>query len=83
MTPEQFQRLKAVFDGALAQPVEARRAWLEQACGGDVELLRDAQALLASHDSAEDFLEHPAQLYPADLDPLLEGSTLGAYRIVR
>ena len=83
MTPEQFQRLKVVFDGALAQPVDARRAWLEQACGGDAELLRDVQALLASHDSAEGFLEQPAQLDPADLDPLLEGSTLGAYRIVR
>jgi hypothetical protein len=29
MTDERWDRLKAVFHGALAQPPEARRGWLE------------------------------------------------------
>jgi hypothetical protein len=83
MTPEQWKRLKPIFDGALAQPAESRRAWVQQACGSDAALLHDAEALLNAHDTAGDFLEEPAQLDPADLDTLPEGRTLGAYRIVR
>ena len=83
MTPEQWKRLKPIFDGALAQPVDARRAWVQQACGSDDALLREAEALLASHETAGDFLEEPARLDPSDLDTLPEGTALGSYRIVR
>jgi len=83
MTPEQWKRLKPIFDGALAQPLDARRAWVQQACGGDEALRRDAEALLASHETAGDFLEEPARLDPSDLDTLPAGTALGSYRIVR
>jgi hypothetical protein len=83
MTPERWSRLKAVFQGALDQPADARRAWMQQACGDDGELRREAEALLAAHDTAGDFLEQPAQLDPVDLDTLPEGTMLGAYRIGR
>jgi serine/threonine-protein kinase len=83
MTPEQWKRLKPIFDGALAQPAETRRAWVREACGADEALRREAEALLASHETAGDFLEEPARLDPADLDTLPEGTTLGSYRIVR
>jgi predicted Ser/Thr protein kinase len=83
MNPERWSRLKAVFQGALEQPAETRRAWLQQACGDEDQLLRDAEALLDAHDTAGDFLEQPAQLDPADLDTLPEGTRLGSYRIGR
>jgi protein kinase-like protein len=83
MNPERWSRLKPVFQGALEQPAEARRAWIQQACGDDAELLRDAEALLDAHDTAGDFLEQPIQVDPADLDTLPEGTMLGAYRIGR
>lgn len=83
MNPERWSRLKPVFQGALDQPADARRAWMQQACGDDEELLRDAEALLDAHDTAGDFLEQSAQLDPADLDTLPEGTMLGAYRIGR
>ena len=83
MNPERWSRLKALFQGALDQPAGARRAWMRQACGDDADLLRDAEALLDAHDTASDFLEQPAQLDPADLDTLPEGTMLGAYRIGR
>ena len=83
MTPERWQRLKAIFTGALAQAVEIRGDWVRQACGDDEGLRREAEALLESHDTADGFLEEPVSLDPTDLDTLPEGSALGGYRIVR
>lgn len=77
MTPEQWARLKTIFHDALDQPVESRRAWLADACGGDTELLREAEALLTAHDTAGGFLDQPAQIDPEDVDTLLPGSHLG------
>lgn len=84
MNPARWKQLQRIFDGALAQPVEHRRAWVRQACGGDPALLLEVEALLDAHESPDDgFLEKPAHLDPADLDPLPEGTRLGSYRIVR
>jgi len=84
MNTDRWKHLQQIFDGALAQPLERRRAWVEQACGGDTELRREAEALLDAHESPDDgFLEQPARIDPADFDALPEGTTLGSYRIVR
>jgi hypothetical protein len=39
---------------------DGRLAYLTQACGGDAELRRRVEILLRTHDSAGDFLVHPA-----------------------
>ncbi len=49
MTPERFQQVMAVFERACALDGPARGAYLDEACGGDVELRREVEALLA-HD---------------------------------
>jgi hypothetical protein len=77
VTPEQWSRLKTIFHGAVDQPAEGRRAWLLRACQGDAELLQEADALIAAHDTAGGFLEEPAQIDPADVDTLIPGSHLG------
>ena len=79
MTPEQWARLKEVFQGALDQPPHARRDWLVNACAGDTTLLREADALLRAHDTAGDYLEEPARLDPADVDVLAPGSRIGTH----
>ena len=66
MSPDRWLRLKAIFQGALAQPLDRRQAWLVQACGGDRALLQEAETLLQSLDSAGDFLEEPARLGPEE-----------------
>ena len=48
IAPEQFRRIRAIFEAALDQPAADRRAWLEAACGGDVVLLRQVERLLAA-----------------------------------
>lgn len=84
MNSPQFKRLQQVFDGALAQPIEGRRAWVRQTCGDDAALLLEVEALLDAHEAPDDgFLEQPARIDPADLDALPEGTTLGSYRILR
>jgi serine/threonine protein kinase len=83
MTDSRWNRLKAVFQGALAQPPEQRRAWLERACDGDMGLLQEAETLLQSLDSAGDFLEQPAQVDGFGIDTLPPGSRIGQYRIER
>ncbi len=47
----------AVFTEALQMPVGEREAYLERACGGDVELRQRVKALLEGHDRVGDFLE--------------------------
>ena len=83
MSDDRWDRLKAVFQGALAQPREQRRAWLEQACGGDKALLQEADTLLQSLDSAGDFLEHPADVDLGAFETFPPGTTIGPYRIER
>jgi hypothetical protein len=82
MTPAQWDRLKTVFQGALDQPAEARRQWLVQQCADDRTLLQEAEALLASYETAGTFLEAPAELDPDDLSPLAPASRVGPYAIV-
>ena len=83
MNTDRWTRLKEVFGGALAQPPDARSAWVRQACGGDADLLREADALLRAHETVGDFLEQPAEFDGADFDTLAEGTTLCSYRIIR
>jgi predicted Ser/Thr protein kinase len=77
-----WDHLKEVFQGALDRPANQRRAWLAGACAGDETLLREAEALLASHDTAGEFLEEPARIDPADLEGLPADTQLGPYRVL-
>jgi serine/threonine protein kinase len=78
-----WQRVKDVFDEARALPTDRRARYLDQACGADRELRREVESLLASCETADDFLERPAaqvfdQLFAAGP---LEGRTIGPYQI--
>ena len=59
MTPERWQRVKTLLDGALEQPAEQRDAFLSAACAGDATLRKEVDSLVASGDRAQDFLEEP------------------------
>jgi hypothetical protein len=85
VTPQQWERLKTLFQGALDQPASTRRQWLASAAAGDAELLRDAEALLQANDTVGSFLEEPIAIDPADLlEPQrLEPHRFGPYEIER
>jgi predicted Ser/Thr protein kinase len=79
MNQAQWERLKDVFNAALDQPAAERRAWLRQHCSDDRSVLREAEALLESHETAGAFLEQPAQVDPADFETLPPGTRVGNY----
>jgi non-specific serine/threonine protein kinase/serine/threonine-protein kinase len=64
-----------VFQAALTRAPELRRAFLDEACGGDGELRREVDSLLAAHEAAGDFLSSPIGL---DLDGAQGGAALDA-----
>jgi len=95
MTPQRWSQIKAVFNGALEQPPEARAAWLHRECDNDAALLADAERLLHSFDTLGGFLDQPAQVAPEDVaeamlpDGEIEGAVwapgdrVGEFEIVR
>src|SRR5207248_8652406 len=58
--PADPKRVQEVFLAAAEAEPAARAAVLDRACGGDPELRRRAEALLAAHDDPGSFLAKPA-----------------------
>lgn len=59
MTPERWKKLEAVFQTAVDLPSAERAAFVAAQCAGDGELFSAVDKLLASSDSADDFIESP------------------------
>jgi tetratricopeptide (TPR) repeat protein len=91
--PERWRRIEPILDRALDLPAEERRAFLDEACGGDSRLRADVEALLAADEQAGGFLGAPAGEYAADLLAAdaaeteagddLAGRQVGPYRLLR
>src|SRR5258707_8143666 len=56
MTPEYWQRVKKLFDAVLQRDAVSRHSFLSQACGGDGELQKEVEKLLAAHEQAGSFM---------------------------
>jgi serine/threonine-protein kinase len=61
ITPEQFRRVRALFEAALELPVTDRGAWLEAACGGDEMLVRHVERMLAATSQRHHLLDLNAE----------------------
>jgi len=87
MKTEQWRRVRTLFETALEQPAEARRAYLEAACAGDEALRRAVDRLLNADLAADSFLEEPPQINwvaEEEQDPseaTWTGRRVGAYRL--
>jgi serine/threonine-protein kinase len=57
MTPERWARIQSVFQAALDCPPGERSAFLERQCGGDAELRREVEELIAADEQARGFLD--------------------------
>lgn len=60
MTPERWQLIKQIYDATLERKPGQRAAFLQEACGGDDELRREVESLLAEDETGQGFLESPA-----------------------
>jgi Tol biopolymer transport system component/serine/threonine protein kinase len=86
MTPERWARVREVLDASLALKPESRPSFLEEACGGDQDLQREIESLIASLEDAGDLLDKPALATSATvlaetLDSMVIGRHIGPYRI--
>jgi hypothetical protein len=78
--PPDWERVKAVFQEALACAPGDRARFLGQTCGTDQQLLREVESLLAAHEQAGSFAGSPPRLdAPSVFAP---DSSFGAYRIL-
>ncbi len=88
MTPERWQQVKDLLQGALELGSERRAEFLDRACVND-ELLRvEVESLVASHEQMGAFINEPPLDCVADLvthfdEKSLEGKLIGPYKIVR
>ena len=89
MQAERWQRLEQIFQSALDCVPQRRAAWLDEACGDDLELRCDVDSLLAAHDTGNSDFTQPAAFAEA-LRVLQqrtaashEGQRIGPYRVVR
>jgi serine/threonine protein kinase len=85
MTPERWQQVREVFDGALALGREERGAYLEKSCVHDPDLRHEVESLLSSDQEAGiAFLNTPAVdlSRPGPFPASRVGRRIGAYNIL-
>jgi len=84
MTPERWQQVKAVLEGALERTSEERTFYLEAACSGDDGLRAEVDSLLSSEAILDDFIEEPLfGLRGPVAEEWSEGGRAGPYRVLR
>ena len=86
MQPERWQLIDQLFHEALNHERDERSQFLVQACAGDELLRKEVEALVASHEGAESFIEAPASALAAELlakgrTGLNVGDSIGPYMI--
>jgi eukaryotic-like serine/threonine-protein kinase len=87
MNPEEWVRVKGLFEEALAVPATQREQWLIAQCP-DEEVRREACSLLSVYEEAPEFLDEEAgdgvgELLLEAMDPEQAGQQIGPYRTVR
>jgi eukaryotic-like serine/threonine-protein kinase len=93
LTPQRWEQIRQVFDGALERPAKDRAAYLRVLCARDDELRREVETLLRSSEQAGEFLETPAAqlnqfafrgpVRDDDIGEYPEGYRIGPYQFVR
>lgn len=83
MNAERWEKLKNIFDRAQEIAPETRAQFLDEICATDADLRGEVEALLASFDGAESFMESPAAHQAASMFEdkrtlITEGSTVNS-----
>jgi serine/threonine protein kinase len=87
MNTEDWHKVKEIFDGALKLEDDDRRRFLDEACGGNKELLCEVESLLSSFGHDEEFMDEPAVARVAqdifsENEKLTKGQKLSHYKII-
>jgi tetratricopeptide (TPR) repeat protein len=85
MTPDEWRRVKAILEGVLDQPAEARESYIASVCAGDATLRARVTALADAAEGdggildASNAVEAGAEIPEA---PSREGERVGAYELL-
>ena len=60
MKPDRWRQVDKVFEAALELDLADRPAFLDKACGNDLELRREVEKMLKFDEQATDFIEDDA-----------------------
>ena len=82
MSPKNWLRVEELFHRALEHPPEARRAFLDEACGDDPGLRQQVELLLSNDFRAVSFLEKPAVEDATVTMAMQAGRQLGPYQVL-
>src|SRR5689334_5052846 len=86
MNPDEWRRVKEVLQAAVELDGDEQAAFLDRECGGDLELRRRVEALLASDRDTNEFLVQPLGAVAAavGLGDSTEspGRRIGPYRLL-
>jgi serine/threonine protein kinase/Flp pilus assembly protein TadD len=90
MSPDRWQQINELFEAALAQPPHERSAFLFRSCGGDEELRRQIEGMLAADAQTDLMIDRPVFQAADALLPAHQTETgsftrerIGTYRLVR
>jgi serine/threonine protein kinase len=92
MNPECWKQIKQLYNAALELEPDLRKAFLEEACGGDDSIRKEVEALLENQPEAENFIESSAMAVAARLaadsvKPVstssMEGMVVSHYRVIK
>ena len=83
MNSERWEQIARLYEQVLDEEPSARRAFVDRACGGDPDMRREIEALLAEEDEPG-LIDRPVWSAASDLmEPapaLAPGTALGPYR---
>ncbi len=85
IAPAKWERVRALFHEALERPAQGRAQFLRDQSGGDDELYREAESLLAAHGQADGFLSGSlitAEDTGTTIAALTSGSRVGTFEIL-
>ena len=84
MLTDRWQKVESLYLSARELAPEARRNYLESACGGDAELLREVESLLSNDERATSFLETKDHETPSEAEAgsIAAGERIGPYKVL-
>src|SRR5215813_13423702 len=80
MNPTNWDRLQDIYHEALAKPESERSAFVANACGNDLDLLRQVNSLLKANDATGGILEAP--VFEINAPENLVGQTIDGRYVV-
>ena len=89
MNPEQWRKIRELFEAVLERPVDERAAFLARACAGDSQTQRRLEAMLAADERDNLLMDRPAyqavsaSMTGPDDSQSFSGEMIGDYRLTR